>query len=172
MRAIAARGADVAAALKQLPPGRLSSTDLRKVDLLGESFRRQLARYDFGSFSNSELRIDHDDLLPKREDFDLQADISASDTIRVIWAYLIALLETSREMTTNHLGFLLFDEPRQQSAKAESFAALLRYASEVANDDQVIFITSEEEATLRAMLKGVPHALTLVDGFLLKPTSA
>ena len=166
---LAAEGRGVRAALAELPKDKLSRHDQSKLALLEESFVQQLHRYDFGSFSDESLSISPDDYLPRREEFDLQADISASDSIRVVWAYLLGLMEVSAHEETNHPGLLLFDEPRQQSTKQVSFAALLRRAAADAAGRQVIFATSEELGSLSAMLRDVPHTLHSVDGYLLQP---
>jgi hypothetical protein len=88
--------------------------------------------------------------------------------VRVIWAYLLGLLEVGEQFETNHPGFLVFDEPKQQSAKDLSFAALLKRASGGGPDRQVIFATSEPLDTLNSMLEDVRHTLHVVDGYLLK----
>ncbi|NKQ56776.1 hypothetical protein HFP15_28285 [Amycolatopsis sp. K13G38] len=163
------QGRRVRGSLANLPKDRLSDPDQNKLSVLERVFIDQLRSYDFGSFRDERLGISRDDYLPRRDDFDLQADISASDSIRVVWAYLLGLLETARTTDTNHPGLLIFDEPRQQSAKEVSFSALLERA---ANDDgnrQIIFATSEELGSLQRMLAGVPHQLHVVDGYVLKP---
>lgn len=168
---LAEAGKEIAAALKALPGDQLSAQDKSKLSALEQSFLSQLQDYDFSSFSDEKLTISRDDYRPRREDWDLQADISASDSIRVVWAYLLGLLEVGKRFSTNHPGFLAFDEPRQQSTKKVSFAALLRRAAGDSKDSQVIFATSEELASLREMLAGISHELHAVDGFLLKPVS-
>ncbi|MFC4072854.1 hypothetical protein [Actinoplanes subglobosus] len=155
--------------LASLPKDRLTEVDRTKLEALRLSFVKQLQEYDFGSFSDERLRLSDDDYLPRRDDFDLQADISASDSIRVIWAYLIGLLEIGRRFETNHPGLLVFDEPRQQSAKDVSFAALLRRASQHARGGQVLLATSERSETLSQMLAGVPVRMHNVAGYLLQP---
>ncbi|WP_328466303.1 hypothetical protein OHA21_45900 [Actinoplanes sp. NBC_00393] len=157
--------------LSLLPRDRLTETDQAKLEALRRSFVKQLQEYDFGSFSDDRLRLSVDDYLPRRDDFDLQADISASDSIRVIWAYLIGLLEVSSSFETNHPGLLVFDEPRQQSAKDVSFAALLRRASRHARGGQVLLATSEKSEPLAEMLAGLPVRLHHVAGYLLQPVS-
>lgn len=114
------------------------------------------------------VEIGDDDYLPRRDDFDLQADISASDSVRVIWAYLLGLLEVGEQFDTNHPGLVVFDEPKQQSAKDLSFEALLRRASGEGGGRQVIFATSEPLEALNTMLGGVEHTIHIVDGYLLK----
>jgi hypothetical protein len=159
----------VRTALRELPKDRLSEHDETKLALLERLFTEQLHQYDFGSFSDERLRISREDYLPRREEFDLQADISASDSIRVVWAYLMGLLEVAKVLPTNHPGVLVFDEPRQQSTKDVSFAALLRRAGAEKSDRQIIFATSEELDNLRQMLLAVPHSLFPIDGYVLKP---
>src|SRR5690606_2764350 len=112
LEGIAAESAAVKAALKDLPKDELSDGDRKKLRALHRSFVDQLRAYDFGSFSNDMVQIGYDDYLPRRDDFDLQADISASDSVRVIWAYLLGLLEVGEQFDTNHPGFVVFDEPK------------------------------------------------------------
>lgn len=166
----AEEGLALQAQIRQLPADRLSVEDRNKLALLQQSFVSQLHAYGFGSFSDSALRISDLDYLPRRDDFDLQADISASDAIRVIWAYLVGLLDVANKVDTDHPGILIFDEPRQQSANPVSFEALLRRAAEVAGSRrQVIFATSEELESLEPMLRGVKHSLIPFDDYILQP---
>lgn len=168
LQGLAREAASVKAALKALPQDELSGDDRAKLRALHRSFVEQLRAYDFGSFKNDMVQISFDDYLPRRDDFDLQADISASDSVRVIWAYLLGLLEVGEQFATNHPGLLVFDEPKQQSAKDVSFAALLRRAASGSTSRQVIFATSEPLETLTPMLENVDHTLHVVDGYLLQ----
>lgn len=168
---LAVEGKDVRAALARLPKDQLSADDAEKISALETSFIEQLHEYEFGSFSDGALKISRDDYRPRREDWDLQADISASDSIRVVWAYLLGLLEVARLFETNHPGFLVFDEPRQQSAEIPSFAALLRRAGSDGNVGQILFATSEDLGLLEQMLQDVDHHLQVIDGYLLRPVS-
>lgn len=100
---------------------------------------------------------------PVHEGFDLGFDLSASDMIRVIWAYLFSFMEVSREVAGNHPQLLVFDEPRQQEAARPSFEQLLRRAAmNGAQGSQVLFATSEEERGLGEMLQGLPHSMMSV----------
>lgn len=164
----AAEARRVRAALADIPHDRLSASDQEKLAALQASFIEQLHAYDFGSFSDERLTISQEDYRPRREEFDLQADISASDSIRVVWAYLMGLLEVSGQIPTNHPGLLVFDEPRQQSTKELSFKALLRRAARGGDGRQVIFATSEELTSLQEMLGDDKHTLYAIEGYLLK----
>ncbi|SFB29197.1 hypothetical protein SAMN05216266_107298 [Amycolatopsis marina] len=165
---VAESGREIRSALAGLPKDKISENDKRKLKYLEGSFISQLREYDFGSFSDERLGISTIDFLPRRDDFDLQADISASDSIRVVWAYLLGLLETSENFDTNHPRLLIFDEPRQQSAKEMSFAALLKRASADSDNRQIIFATSEDLSSLQRMLQGVEHTLHPIEGYVLK----
>jgi hypothetical protein len=90
--------------------------------------------------------------------------------IRTIWAFLTALLEVSRDFETNHLGLLVFDEPRQQDAARISFEALLKRASSSRKfGQQVIFSTSGDLNAIQKALAGVPHRLLSFEGKIFKP---
>jgi hypothetical protein len=168
---LASEGKGVSAALARLPKDQLSADDSEKIAALESSFIEQLHEYEFGSFFDEALKISREDYRPRREDWDLQADISASDSIRVVWAYLLGLLEVSRLFETNHPGLLVFDEPRQQSTEMVSFAALLQRAGSDANAGQILFATSEELGPLKQMLADVPHHLHSIAGYLLQPVT-
>jgi hypothetical protein len=150
------------AALEQrkinLPNGDLSEADLRTLALFENQFIGQLSTYGVSSVNPSEIKISRESYAPVNEGFDLQFDLSASDGIRLIWAYTLGLLEVAREVRTNHLGLLILDEPRQQSTKGDSMRAFLHRASAATkNGQQVVVATSEDPALLQSFLKGVPH---------------
>ena len=137
-----------------------------------QAFANQLCQYDFQSLPVNTVEISFDTYLPKHEGFDLPSNISASDFIRIIWAYLSGLLDVSKEFDTNHPGFLVFDEPKQQSANKISFAALLKKASESSeHDQQVIFATSVDKKILKNILQKIPHTLFDFEGRIIQPIS-
>ena len=143
-----------------IPKGDISDSDRSKLTLFQKLFVDQLNAYGFRSVPTSTVSLSEDTYRPEHDGFDLQASISASDLIRSIWAYLHGLLEVARITDTNHPGVLIFDEPKQQSAKDVSFAELLRRASaSLGHRQQVIFATSEKRETLNQLLEGVPHKL-------------
>jgi len=130
-----------------------SAVDGPKRDVLQASLLDQLAKYRFSSVPVESISISENTWLPTHEGFDLGFDLSASDMIRLIWAYLLALLELSRAYGMHHAGLLVFDEPRQQMASPESFAAFIRRASDSrAFGQQVLVATSEGRPELDEML--------------------
>jgi len=168
---------------RRLPTEDTTHDDKAKIGSWSRIVREELAQFGFRSFSPTEVVISPDSYRPEHQGFELQAthevptettmqlqnSISASDLIRTIWAYFTGLLELARTQATNHPGCVIFDEPRQQSAKDVSFAELLRRASNAgAFGQQVIFFTSENLERLRGHLQTVPHTLLSYDGRMLK----
>lgn len=152
-----------------LPEGGLSRSDIQKMETIERLFRKEVRQFGFSSFSPDLLGLSRESYMPTREGFDLSFDISASDGIRMIWAYNHSLLNLSGMERTNHPGFLVFDEPQQQKMKEMSFAEFLKtVAQNVSKNQQVIFATSEELGRLTSMLDGLPHQMIAVEGKFLK----
>jgi hypothetical protein len=155
--------------LAALPKERLDAEDEARLDALELSVVSQLAEYGFRSFPVDTIGISRDNYLPTREGFDLGFVTSASDAIRIVWSYLLGLLEVARVFKTNHPGLVLFDEPRQQAADPVSFQALLRRAADVDRyGQQVVFATSEPEESLAKLLAGLEYSQTNFDGMALE----
>jgi tetrahydrodipicolinate N-succinyltransferase len=155
--------------LKALAGAELSDMDAEKLAHLEASFVEQLGMYKFSSFLIDHLSISRDSYRPTREGYDVGLT-SASDTIRMIWAYLLGMLEVDRKFHTNHIGCLVFDEPRQQGTEKLSFDALLHRAAETSGtNQQVIFTTSEERELLEVMLESVECSLVAFEGKILNP---
>ncbi len=159
------RWVEVQNQIRALSGEELSPQDQRKLEDLESTFKEQVRQYGLGSVPVDELRISPETYRPIHDGFDLGFNLSASDMIRTIWAYLYGLLEVARRHNTNHLGLLILDEPRQQETAAPSFSEFLRRAA-TARDarQQVIFATSEESSNLRAMLESVPHQYVEFEG--------
>ena len=172
LEAVAERYAQVRAELDDLPDQELSAADRDKLTLLERQLVDQLRSYGFSSLDPAEISISDLRYIPSREGYDLGFDLSASDWIRLIWAYLLALLEVAAQRQTNHPGLLVFDEPRQHDADPVSMAALLDRASRAAAArQQVIFATSESESSLNAMIEGLDatELIDFGDAFILRP---
>ena len=134
--------------------------------------REQLVEFKFGSIKPESLNISPDNYRPTREGFNLGFDLSASDNIRIIWAYLEGLLELASKFQLNHPGLLIFDEPKQQEAKAVSFRNLLvRAGGALSRKQQVLFLTSEPLANLEVLTQNIPTKITRVDGWVFKRIS-
>jgi predicted nuclease with TOPRIM domain len=160
---------DVQERLEALPSDDVTDADKEKLRKWTSNLRSELVEYDFQSLSPNAIQISVDSYRPEHEGFDLATSISASDLIRTIWSSLLGMAELAREMPTNHPGLVVFDEPKQQSAKEVSFQMLLRRASSAADySQQVVFFTSEKPDNLRGYLDGVPHTLTEFEGHIIQ----
>jgi DNA repair exonuclease SbcCD ATPase subunit len=93
---LATQWANVQAALKGLPEGDISAADVNKLSALEKSMRQQLREYRFESLSPDSLSISHDTFRPEHEKFEFEVTTSASDLIRMIWAYVNGLMEVAR----------------------------------------------------------------------------
>jgi predicted nucleic acid-binding Zn-ribbon protein len=153
----------------RLPKGALSQRDEQKLGALQNSFRRQLWLYKMGSVDVSELKISQGNYEPEIAGLNLGADVAASDLIRLQWAYLLGLLEIGTQLSGNHPGLLIMDEPLQQSVEEEDFLAMLDHASKL-EKSQIIIATSHERATIGAHLKkiGVKNVFEYSDNRILE----
>ena len=80
--------------------------------------------------------------MPNNSSEQLRSVSSASDFIRSIWAFYLALLNVG----SKHPGFVIFDEPCQQSMDESSLKKLFECSSKFMNR-QVIFFCSSQPHT-------------------------
>lgn len=155
---------DLLAEKADLPVERLSAEDLTKIRALEASIRAQLARYEFITFPPKDLTVSDDTYRPEKEGFEIGFELSASDSIRLKWAYQLGLLDVSRTRSTNHPGLVVFDEPRQQEAAVTSVAGLLVEAARIAKSGaQIIIATSEDLVTVKSFLTNVDRQLLVFE---------
>lgn len=136
----------------RLPKGSLSGNDEKKLDVLQTIFQKQLSSYGFGSSDESRVTISRSDYEPELTDINLAADSAASDVIRLQWAYLLSLLNVGARESTNHPGFLIFDEPQQQSVSDANFLEMLKFAAAIPKS-QLIVATSHEKLGIGALAR-------------------
>tara|TARA_R110001583_G_scaffold85821_1_gene224849 strand:- start:1166 stop:3199 length:2034 start_codon:yes stop_codon:yes gene_type:complete len=146
--------------INKIPKDGLTKLDKSKLFKLKQILIDHENEYGFSSFSPNDLNISFDSYLPTLENYDLGFDTSASDGIRIIWGYLLGMLELSRDYEMNHPGLLIFDEPRQQDADPVSFSSLLKKAAGTKlHNQQVILATSEKTTSLSVATKGLDFKL-------------
>jgi hypothetical protein len=123
----------------KLPSRAVSDSDSEKIKLLKNKFITNLKRYHYSSLSSFEgIDISEESLLPTIDGFDMKFDSSASDGIRVIWSFTMALLQVSLEQGGNHPGVIIFDEPAQQSIVPEDMKNFIVSAIEMGKSSQII----------------------------------
>ena len=124
----------------KLPKSNITESDNEKIALLRKKFIENLSRYHYRSLSSLE-EIDismESSLLPTIDGFDMKFDSSASDGVRVIWAFTLALLQVSIEKGGNHPGMIIFDEPAQQSIVPDDMKSFIYSVLELKKPFQII----------------------------------
>lgn len=177
LQGIATRWANATEALRKLPNENLTSGDLKKIEVLTSQICEQLTAYGFRSFQPAEISLSIDNFRPLvKERFgaeivekEINFEVSASDGIRLKWAYLLSMFELKRAHTINHPGLVIFDEPGQQEIESRSLFAFLRRAGDAAHGGgQVIVSTSEPLALVQREMGGRAHIIDF-PGFILQP---
>lgn len=168
---------------RSLSSERYSTDDQLKIDIFQKNFRANAGSFGYESADIAEIQISLDTLTPvleqielreisKRKDSDIKLDSSASDFVRLIWSYLLAVYQTSANdvVKGNHVGVLLFDEPGQHSMRAESQHALLQHlANEQGLQSIVAASFDENESVFLEATKDVSFTLIEWEQKLIQP---
>ncbi|MCP4976793.1 MAG: AAA family ATPase [Maribacter sp.] len=128
-----------------------------------------LTAFNFTPSAIGAISISDQTLRPEQEGYDIVAETSASDYIRIIWSYTLALLQLAgKHSNVLHSGFIVFDEPRQHEASHLSFSNLIAKASEADTyNGQVIFATSLKKNELEEACKERNVNLHCFDNYIL-----
>lgn len=141
----------------KLPRNDISESDVDKIAFLKKKFIDNLKRYHYSSLSSFEgidISIDSS-LLPTIDGFDMKFDSSASDGIRVIWAFTMALLQVSIEKDGNHPSIIIFDEPAQQSIVPEDMKSFIDSVVEISKPYQIIVAITLNSQELTDIINGL-----------------
>ncbi|MEZ9857372.1 hypothetical protein AB4381_02680 [Vibrio splendidus] len=143
----------------------LSYLDKCKLDQFEKYFRDLASEFSYRSAKPSEIEVNRETLVPYLKGLelreinaaaDIKADSSASDFVRLIWAYLISVCKVSQENSGNHLGVLLFDEPAQHSMSLDSVNKLLKNLGSLRGSQCIIAASFEQsEAAFEKSTEGV-----------------
>jgi AAA domain len=177
LQAIASAWANASEALAKLPADNLTASDLKKVEVLTAKICEQLTAYGFRSFQPAEIALSTDNFRPLvREragteivEKEINFEVSASDAIRLKWAYLLATFELKRSYQTNHPGLLIFDEPGQQEIDSGSLFAFLKRAGVSARTGGQVIVSTSEPLTLVQSEMGDRARIIDFPGFILQP---
>lgn len=133
---------------------RETTTDVESIDDKVKDFSKNFNKLfqSFGQQSldrNNYIAISKDNLLPILNGFDLKSNLSASDMVRSIWAYIISLLQTSKLYSANHLDLIVMDEPAQHSIIEKDFRSLLETLGKSKKDTRpnqsIVALTTEDD---------------------------
>ena len=93
---------------EMLSQKRFAESDEETIKIFENNFVANLKDIKYTSISNiGVIEISRDNYMPVIDRFDMKFDSSASDNIRAIWSYTLALLQTSEKQTGNHPGVLI-----------------------------------------------------------------
>ena len=157
----------VVAERRVLAPDATSPAVAQRLERWNSLFQLRLREFGFSTLPVDEVAIDIAG-RPTHAGYDIAFQGSASDGIRLRWAYLVSLLEAMIETAGRHIGFLLMDEPRQQEVDEADFQNLLRRLSQL-SVGQVVVASSEPLERLESWLSGTDSAIVSAAPLLLKP---
>lgn len=141
---------------KALPKSNFTKGDTGKVEALESNFKKYLKCFNYRSVSSYDrIQISHENYLPISEGFDMKFDSSASDNIRAIWAYTLALLKTSIEKGGNHPQIVMFDEPGQHSIVTNDMVSLFNEIIKMGGSKQVILGITLNDGEIREAVKKI-----------------
>ena len=92
---------------------------------------------------------------------DIGFEASASDGIRLKWAYYLSLLELNVQHETNHAGLVIFDEPGQQAADPVNLTSLFQESANPRfSRHQILIATSERDLLSNKAWENAPTTLS------------
>lgn len=166
-----------------LPKDVYSSEDMVKIDLFEKWFRSNASSFGYESAEIKDIRISTDTLTPTLAEMELReiknratlaADSSASDFVRLIWSYLLALYQTSstRGVGGKHPGMLVLDEPGQHSMSSMSQHALLQLLSGESGLQSIVAASFDQnESVFLEATAGLQFKLIRWEGKVIQPLS-
>lgn len=140
------------------PSDLYSKRDRLKISILEKNFRANASAFNYTSAEIPEVQINAGTLLPALRDITLRevlkrnvkSESSASDFVRLIWAFLLAVYQTSssREYAGNHPGVVMFDEPGQHSMSETSQKALVNLMSGLKQLQSILAASFDESVAV------------------------
>lgn len=170
-----------------MPRDTYSADDVSKISLFEKNFRGNASSFGYESAEVADIRISLDTLTPVLSELELReirrprvqtsltADSSASDFVRLIWSYLLALYQTSatRGFEGHHPGILLMDEPGQHSMRSASQRALLQLLIAQRGLQSIVAASFDEnESVFREATTGLDFQLIQWEGKVIQPLIA
>lgn len=117
--------------------------DEKKLLLLSNRFKDYLNKFGYSSQKINDILIKTEDpnkFLPTVSKESLRVTSSASDFIRVLWAFYLSILDLSD--MNHHPGITIFDEPGQHAMMEESLKEFIKVCS-TKKDKQIILAISK-----------------------------
>ncbi|GLS73032.1 hypothetical protein GCM10007890_50470 [Methylobacterium tardum] len=172
---------DAQSEIRSLRLNELGSSDRAKLSNLLIELKRQCRAYHFATYGIEELGLAEDNFRPVveietdegRQQQELGFEVSASDGIRLKWAYYLSLMLVSKFPLGNHPGLCVFDEPGQQAMEQESLREFLKFSSINFRERQIITaVTTEKARPFIEELRGLGANVIEFGGRVLQPLRA
>lgn len=169
---------------RALPKETYSDADASRISLFEKNFRGNASSFGYESAEIADIRISMDTLTPILSELELReilrskvqtsltSDSSASDFVRLIWSYLLALYQTSatRGFEGQHPGLLLMDEPGQHSMRSASQRALLQLLIAQGGLQSIVAASFDEnESVFKEATTGLEFQLIQWEGKVIRP---
>lgn len=143
-----------------LPESNFSENDKAKIKNLKDNFIKNLTLFGYKSISDtSKVEISEDKLMPVINGFDIRFDSSASDSVRVIWAFTLALMQTSMKLGGNHPRILIFDEPGQQSMVVSDLINFITELCKLDNETQIIMGITLDDTYVKSTIEQIDKSI-------------
>lgn len=153
---------------KQVGDAYFSELDREKLDYAQDNFRTYATKFGYHSGDIDDISISEDKYMPTIKGYDIKFDSSASDHIRLIWAYACTVLQVSRHFGANHPMLLIMDEPGQQQMAPDSQKELFKLLSQI--DGQKLVASSLALAEIEEITDGLSvNVVDLGDEYIIKP---
>ncbi|GAB4516765.1 MAG: hypothetical protein Tsb004_26660 [Allomuricauda sp.] len=170
-RELSRKYAKVIGQLKDLPKNFYSKEDMEKMDYFNSSFKQLLRIFNYRSYDVNDISIPYDGYFPtvkglslvknfddQKTEGKLKHNSSASDFVRAIWAYTIAIYKTSLKFQTNHPGLLIFDEPSQHDMANNDMNSFLSELSRLKNGESIVLASfGERDENFFEETKGIDN---------------
>ena len=143
---------------EKLPKKEVSDLDAEVIKTFKDNFVNNLRKYKYKSAPDIDaVDIPVETCLPLIDGFDMKFDSSASDNIRIIWSFTIALLQTSLAKRGNHPGIIIFDEPAQHSIVTSDMESLIQSVLDIEGAAQVIVGITLNNEELKQFIENLPE---------------
>ncbi|MGD1837580.1 MAG: hypothetical protein ACPKPY_05930 [Nitrososphaeraceae archaeon] len=141
-------------------PDVFSPLDFKKLAILENQFKKNLKSFNYRSKPINSIKISKDTLLPVVDKYSLKFDSSASDFIRTIWSYTLALRDVSSMFKANHPDLLILDEPGNQEAGNNDLRLFLEKLGEYNGVQSIVFSSfHQSDSTFDECTKNVNYSL-------------
>ncbi|MBC3878446.1 hypothetical protein H8K38_11540 [Undibacterium sp. FT79W] len=176
-----------------LPKEYYSDEDKRKIRVFERLFRANAGTFEYESAPIKDIRINDETLVPFLENIelrnieltptkkaeqavrkgaDIKADSSASDFVRLILSYLLALHQASALPNGGgrHPGIFMLDEPGQHSMAQSSQRSLLQQIAGSASLQGIVAASFDESPEVfREVTQGIEFTLIELNGKSIVP---